>query len=155
MIHLPSDPSLPETWLLFLGIIVIPVTFVIIFGLTIYKKTHLLRNISIIMLLALPAIYLISARNFGEWGQLKSLLQNYEVQVNQFIIENGAITTLEKKMRLYEHYPPPQFKFSGSNEIIYVQYLEWISSNSKIGISWGRDANASFDLGTMICIYSD
>jgi hypothetical protein len=98
MTHLPGDPSGAEIWLLFLGFIVVPVVLVILLVLILFKKQlHIPYVVGIIILLASPALYRITARNFGEWAELKTLIQNYELKVNKFVNDNGPITTFEEK----------------------------------------------------------
>jgi len=157
MAHLPWDPAISEFWLIFLGFISLIVLIISLVGSVLFWKIYKPPRVwfGLVVILAAPAISTIGSRHFGEWAELKKLLVEYELVVKKYEEKNGKIATFEQKQRFYSQYPRPQFKFSGSDMVIYVSYLEWISSEHKMGLSWDSGANAAFELNTMFCVYSD
>ena len=97
----------------------------------------------------------VGARHFGEWAELKALLQHYSAQVSQRVRTADGYLPPDEYRAVQESLltPAPTFQFRGTSEPVQLRMM--MSVWPYVGVDFGHGANAVFNPTTMVCIYSD
>lgn len=102
-----------------------------------------------------PALAQVGRRHFGEWRQLKAMLQQGEAQVLELVQRQGGVLSDEEYARartwFQEH--PTYVQFKDLPHPVQVRMMS--PSPPYVGADFGDGSNAVFDLSTMLCTYSD
>lgn len=161
--YFPGDPPVFETIATFAIVVLGGLVLVwgIVFLLTLPGRLRRYRrklSISVLLLMVPVVVSLlivalgISRRSFGEWAELKRLIQVYSQRVAS-AVEAGEdprqLAALEMKLLS----PTPTFKFKALREPVRLRLMKTIPPY--VGVDFGEGANAVFDPVTMICTYAD
>lgn len=98
------------------------------------------------------AVLGISRRHFGEWADLKAMIQEHS-DIVAAEIERGEDPRQVAFLQMKLLSPAPTFKFSSLREPVRLEIMR--TEPPYVGVDFGHGANAVFDPQTMICTYSD
>ncbi|NNB86332.1 hypothetical protein [Corallococcus exiguus] len=102
-----------------------------------------------------PALAEVAGRHWGEWGRLKTMLQDNEPRVRAFSSRADGVLSNEEyeraKVWLQEQHVA--FRFKTEPEPVRIRLMMTVPPY--LGVDFGQGQNAVFDPVTMLCIYSD
>lgn len=164
--YFPGDPPLYElgVWMSCAGILCVLFLLLMTYALgkirllrraSVFFKGLLLLPLSLLILLLLGSCAGIASRHFGEWAELKRMLQHYSEQIEHSVdnpsdpLTTAEMVELEKKFLA----PAPSFKFKRLKDPVYLRMVKAVPPY--VGLDFGKGANAVLDPLTMICTYAD
>lgn len=161
--YFPGDPPVFEgiATLCLLALGCLAALWALTFAVTLSGRLRRYRrkmNISVTLLMIPLAVSLliaglcISRRSFGEWAELKKLIQDYSQRVSSEV-EAGQDPQQLAALELKLLSPAPTFKFKALREPVRLRLIQ--TTPPYVGVDFGDGANAVFDPVTMICTYSD
>ena len=106
-------------------------------------------------LLLAPVFAQIAGRHWGEWGELKAVLQDNEARVRPFSSRaDGALSEEEfARAKAWLKEQSVTFRFESEPEPVRIHMRRTVPPY--LGVDFGKGQNAVFDPVTMLCIYSD
>ncbi|MCY1044538.1 hypothetical protein OV208_24675 [Corallococcus sp. bb12-1] len=102
-----------------------------------------------------PVLAQVGRRNFGEWSQLKALIQQGEAKVLEQVQREGGVLSHEEVVVARDWFKanPVYFQFKDMPRPVQVRVMS--SLPPYVGVDFGDGDNATFDPDTMLCTFSD